>query len=243
MKILVVIDNVIQYEKLKNIFLKYNDGSFEVHFKHSVVRSAIWDHPDFKNIQDRVVDVKKEIDSIISVYSLVFSVHCFQFFPSKLVNSVRCINVHPGYNPINRGWYPQVFSIIHNLPIGATIHEMDEKLDNGNIIARQFVETDISDTSLSIYNRVLEVEITLFEKYFWQMLQGTYVPIVPENAGNMFTKNDFNNLCKIDLDQQGTFLEFYNRLRALSHGDYKNAYLIDNTTGKKVFLKLDIEYE
>jgi dTDP-4-amino-4,6-dideoxyglucose formyltransferase len=241
-KVLVVIDNILQYDRIKKLIdVRKPDANFT--FKHSIIKSAIWEHPDFKNENNSIIDVKKQKDEIINSFDLVISVHCFQFFPKELVNGVRCINIHPGYNPINRGWYPQVFAIVNDLPIGATIHEMDEKLDNGPVIAREFVEKYPWDTSLTIYNRVLEKEMKLFEKNIDAIIHGTYKTILPENNGNIYSKNDFKNLCKIELNEEKSFRYFYDLLRALSHGDYKNAFIIDPETGKKIYIKLEISYE
>lgn len=240
--VLIIIDNIQQYERIKKIIEKREEIA-KFNFRHSIVKSAIWEHPDFKNHTNSIIDVKKQLDEIIGSFDLVISVHCFQFFPKQLVNSVRCINIHPGYNPINRGWYPQVFAIVNNLPIGATIHEMDEKLDNGPIIARELVEKYSWDTSLTIYNRVLEKEMKLLENNFESIIHGTYKTIIPESLGNLFSKNDFKNLCRIDINEENSFQYFYDLLRALSHGDYKNAYFVDPITGRKIYLKLEISYE
>lgn len=191
----------------------------------------------------RIVDLRKSdyIDQIVEKYDLVFSIHCKQLFPPKLVNSVKCINVHPGYNPINRGWYPQVFAIINNRCIGATIHEIDEYLDHGDIIAREMVEQTMSDTSLSLYNKVVEKEIELLKKNLLKILHGTYTKTPPEKEGFVYTKKDFNALCHINLDMQTTVADVINRLRALTHGDYKNAYFIDPATNEKFFISIQIE--
>ena len=84
--------------------------------------------------------ISENLEIIIESYDLVISIHCKQLFPKKMIDNVRCFNVHPGYNPINRGWYPQVFAIINDLEVGATIHEITEDLDGGAIIARRFVK-------------------------------------------------------------------------------------------------------
>ncbi|PKP05676.1 MAG: hypothetical protein CVU10_10010 [Bacteroidetes bacterium HGW-Bacteroidetes-5] len=241
-KVLIIIDNIIQYDRFKNVIKQKGRKDVKFIFKHSPIKSDIWNHPDFKDLIFSQIDVKKEYDYIIQNFNLIISVHCFQLFPSELVKKIRCINIHPGYNPINRGWYPQVFSIVHNLPIGATIHEIDEKLDHGSIIARKFVNKYIWDTSFSIYNRVLNAEIELFEEFFDLIIDSNYKIINPENEGNIFLKKDFYELCKIDLEERGTFLDFYNKLRALSHGKYKNAWFEDPISGKRIFLKLEIDY-
>ena len=238
-KILVVTDNRLQYDKIKIIIAEHHRKDIEFKFRHSNVQTDIWEHPDFKN-QNKIIDVREKATWIIDNFDLVISVHCYQFFPANLVNGVRCVNVHPGYNPINRGWYPQVFSIIHDLQIGATIHEMDEKLDNGPIICRKFVEKYSWDTSLSIYTRVLEAELLLFNEYFNAIIDGSYETTTPEKKGNFFSKKDFYDLCEIDLEEKVSFKEAVNRLRALNHGNYNNAYFIDPLSGEKVYLKLEL---
>lgn len=241
-KVLIITDNKLQYERIKSVIEEKKRTDVRFDFYHSNIYTEIWEHEDFKN-KDKIIDVKKKSSWIIENYELVISVHCFQFFPPQLVNNIRCVNIHPGYNPINRGWYPQVFAIINDLQIGATIHEMDEKLDNGPIIARNFVEKYPWDTSFTLYQRVLEEELRLFSQNFNKLLDNSYEVIKPETAGNMFSKKDFYDLCEIDLNQIVSFKDAINRLRSLTHGDYFNAHFVDHKSGKKVFLKLSLTPE
>jgi dTDP-4-amino-4,6-dideoxyglucose formyltransferase len=240
--ILVITDNTTQYDRFKALVedRKFNGVNFT--FRHSHVISPIHQHPDFKD-KNHVIAVKESVQELIDKYDLIISLHCFQLFPPALVNAVKCINIHPGYNPVNRGWYPQVFAIINKLPIGATIHEMDAQLDNGPIIARKLVAYNTWDTSIDIYNRVLETEMELLEKNIDNILKNTYTVLQPEPGGNLFLKKDFNNLCKIDLDETGTFASFIDRLRALTHGAYKNAWFIDEQTGRKVYVSIQLNPE
>jgi methionyl-tRNA formyltransferase len=185
------------------------------------------------------VRIKDSVDELISKYDLVFSLHCKQIFPAKLVNNVKCINIHPGLNPDNRGWFPQVFSILNGLPCGATIHEIDEALDHGNIICQKEVKIELWDTSFTAYNKILDAEIELLSEHFESILKGTYTSAAPGREGNVNLKKDFDALCGIDLNDTDTFLNHINRLRALTHGNYANAYFTDKD-GNKVFLKLEL---
>jgi methionyl-tRNA formyltransferase len=189
------------------------------------------------------LDVKKEYQQAIDAYDLVFSAHCKQIFPAELVKAVKCVNLHPGYNPHNRGWFPQVFSIINGLPLGATLHEIDEKLDHGAIIDREKVAVKASDTSKTAYDRVQAAELELLERDLPKILKGEYEVFEPEEEGNLNLKKDFDTLCEIDLNETVTFQEAINRLRALTHTPYKNGYFIDPDTGKKVWLGLNLEEE
>jgi methionyl-tRNA formyltransferase len=159
-----------------------------------------------------------------------------------IANGVRCINVHPGLNPFNRGWYPQVFSILNGLPAGVTIHEIDEKLDHGPIIVQRAYTLQPWDTSGSAYAKIMELERDLLLEYFETIRKGTYESYAPQGEGNINLQKDFEQLRHIDMDQTGSYRQFINRLRALSHNEYRNAYFIE-PSGKKVFIKLTLEPE
>ncbi|MCA0931589.1 dTDP-4-amino-4,6-dideoxyglucose formyltransferase [Lutimonas saemankumensis] len=190
-------------------------------------------------------DLRKEqiIEKILDEFNLIISLHCKQIFPKKLVENVRCINIHPGYNPYNRGWYPQVFSILNDWLIGATIHEIDFELDNGPIIDRAIVNKSSWDTSGSLYDRILNKELELIEKNIVDIINCNYNTINPEIKGKVFYKRDFNKLLELDLKEQLTMGDAIKRLRALTHYNYENAFYIDEKTQKKVFIKLDLRVE
>ena len=186
------------------------------------------------------VKVKTDFRSIISNHNLVISLHCKQLFPKELVESVRCVNVHPGLNPFNRGWFPQVFSILNGLPTGATIHEIDEHLDHGNIIAQKEVPNFKWDTSIDIYDRVLEAELELIQQHLSSILDGSYATTQPSTEGNVNLKKDFDKLCQLDLNKKQTVSETIDLLRALTHGTYQNAYFIDPESGEQVYISVKL---
>lgn len=185
------------------------------------------------------VNVKTQSDELSRRYSLIISAHCKQIFPPELVTGVRCINVHPGFNPSNRGWYPQVFSIINKKQAGATIHLMTPEIDGGPILYRQAVEIYECDTSLDVYNRVVDVEKSLLDSHMPEILTGNYLPFTPESDGNYNSIADFRALCQLDLNSKATLREHLDLLRALSHGSFMNAYFID-ASGKRVYVRVTL---
>ncbi|MGF1426415.1 formyltransferase family protein [Kitasatospora sp. LaBMicrA B282] len=50
------------------------------------------------------------------------------------------INVHPGFLPEVRGNHPYIWSVIHNLPQGATAHLIDAGVDRGPILVSRRLE-------------------------------------------------------------------------------------------------------
>ena len=140
-----------------------------------------------------VLNIKKSNLDYYKPYCLIISLHCKQLFPDWLANGFRCINIHPGLNPYNRGWYPQIFSIINGLPIGGTIHEIDTKLDHGNIIAQKEVTSWSWDNSYTLYLRVIKAEIELLRNNFMDILNNTYTTTPPAMEGNINLKAIFYN--------------------------------------------------
>jgi len=238
MKILIFTDNLYMY----NNFIKIikNKRLDKLHyFEYACSPSNII----FKHINNvKELNIKSNINNIINKFNLIISCHSKQIFPSSLVNNIRCINIHPGLNPYNRGWYPQVFSIINKMPLGATIHEMDEEIDHGNIIIQKKIKVQSWDTSLTAYNRVLNAEIKLLDISIESIINSEYQSIPMEKEGNYNSKQDFNELCKLNLTEITTIGNLIDKLRALTHGIHKNAYFIDSENNK-VFININLEKE
>jgi dTDP-4-amino-4,6-dideoxyglucose formyltransferase len=188
------------------------------------------------------IDFKKHqtIAAAKNLYDLIFSLHCKQIFPPDLIASVTCVNMHPGFNPCNRGWYPQVFSIINSKPIGATIHLMDEAIDHGAIIDQISVDMRSSDTSLDVYERVLDAEKILIRNNLLKIVTGEFRSTITPSEGNYNSIKDFRSLCNLNLDDIASLREHVNLLRALSHGTFKNAFFLDEY-GEKVFIRVILE--
>lgn len=199
----------------------------------------------FNNLENKVdvLNLKSNNDlNYLKSKDLIISMHSKQLFPANLFSTVRCVNVHPGYNPINRGWYPQVFAIINDNLVGVTIHEIDETIDGGKIIFREKVKKLEHDTSLSLYNRIISKEIQMLKKNINVLITGNYKSNKPNYLGNLNLKKDFFKLCEIDLDEKVTFKQAIDKLRSLSHKPYRNAFFY-NENKKKIYINIDLEEE
>lgn len=230
----------------KILLISDNEKQFIRFYKIIKDRNLLDDFRFYQSINGNIhdldqIDFQDNYQQIIDEYDLLISLHCRQILPKQLISSLPCINVHPGYNPYNRGWYPHVFAIIEEKITGATIHLMDEKVDHGPIIARKEVKTYSWDTSETLYERILEAEIELLSNNLQIIIDGNYSIQSPEFEGILRKRKDFQDICQIELSKNGTFQEFLNRLRALTHGEYKNAYYIDKKTGKKVFVRIILD--
>ena len=102
------------------------------------------------NASDFVVDLRRlGVDLIVSLNT-----------PQRLKPPILtlpthgCVNVHFGMLPRYRGLLPVFHALMNGEPsFGVTVHVMDEKLDNGDILAQRAVPIRSSDTLDSLYPR------------------------------------------------------------------------------------------
>lgn len=236
--ILVITDNEPLYKEFRNIIkdkqLECKNFNFAFSYNNKYLCEVYRDNDEFIPI-----NIKESPSEIINKYDLIISLHCKQIFPPEIVKSTDCVNIHPGFNPYNRGWYPQVFSILNKMPCGVTIHLIDENLDHGDIIVQEEIEIKEWDTSETVYNKIIELEIKLLNENIEKIINKDYKVVRPSLEGNVNLKKDFNELCEIDLDESGTARDFIDRLRALSFSKYNNAYFITKE-GEKVWVNIKL---
>lgn len=240
MRVMVITDNELLYRSFRELIQQEQFNSTDFDFFFSEVNKAFtikYSNNDFKPI-----NIRKSLDKVLDCYQLIISLHCKQLFPANLVKLVRCVNVHPGFNPYNRGWFSQVFSIINKLPFGVTIHEMDEQLDHGAIIVQQEIEILPWETSLDVYKKMQKVEIKMLTLHLRDILDNNYKKKTPVFEGNINYKRDYDALCEINLDKSVTFREAIDYFRAMSFSDYKNAFFYDDDR-RKIFVEIKMEIE
>ncbi len=237
MKIFVLTDNRFVYQNALRILRDLEGVKIDSYCSPASAENFA---DEIRAGQMSVISLKSEFSRLL-LYNLGISCHCKQIFPSALVNAVRCINIHPGLNPYNRGWYPQVFAILNKMPVGVTIHEMDEDVDHGPVIVQKLVQANSWDTSLDLYNRILKAEIELFREWAPKLVSGKYTACRPAAEGNYNSRQAYSDLCEINLDQTLTFREAIDYLRAMSHPPFDNAWFAAD--GKRIFVRLDLKPE
>ena len=152
-----------------------------------------------------------------------------------------CINLHPAYLPFNRGSYPNVYAITDGTPAGATLHYMDEGIDTGDIIERVQVPIEPTDTGKTLYAKLEDACVTLFQATWPKLLDGSAgrTPQSELEEGTTHKYADAEGFDEIDLTKEykaGTLLDI---LRARTFAPYKSAYFVDEN-GEKVYVRVDL---
>ncbi len=69
------------------------------------------------------------------------------------------INFHPGVLPENRGLDNLKWAIYNNLPQGVTTHLIDENIDVGQQIYKEFIDLDLEDTIFDVNSKIFDLQM------------------------------------------------------------------------------------
>lgn len=159
----------------------------------------------------------------------LLSVHHPDLIPQAILDVPveGALNLHPALLPYNRGWHTPSWSILEGTPYGATLHWMDAGVDTGPIAMQRELPVRPAETANELYQRVLELELEVFEDAISLMAERA-LPANPQaNGGTAHTKADLAKLQRLDLDETLTGREWLNRLRALTTNSVNEAAYIE----------------
>lgn len=150
-----------------------------------------------------------------------------------------CLNVHPGLLPDARGYNPNVWSIVEDLPAGASIHWMDEGIDTGDLVATREVPVSFADTGKDLYERLEAACYELFVDTWPAIEDGDVAATEQGDADASYHEQaDFEDLCALDPDAEYTVRDLLDRLRALTFPPFDNAHL--EVDGERYYVEVDI---
>lgn len=206
MKILALIDDLVIKTALESIINKKNFKDVEVNYVYS------YNEHHIEQVNFKPVNIKEEFKNIIGKYDLIFSL-CSQVFTKELVENVKCINFHFGLLPYACGVFPIVFSIINNIPIGVTVHLMDEKIDHGDIIYQEKVDILTIDQYREIEKKCQKRLINILENNIENLIYGNYQTYKQDDEKRRyFSIKDLDSI-GIKKEEKCEMQEFLDRLK------------------------------
>jgi methionyl-tRNA formyltransferase len=183
------------------------------------------------------VDLLRSLD-----LDYVVGVHFPYILPETVLALPRLgvVNLHPAYLPYNRGWHTASWAILDKTPIGATLHFMDSGLDTGDIITQREIEIRPYDTGQTLYQRVLDLEVELFEEA-WPLLASGNPPRTPQapDEGTRHDRADLGADTVRRIDLNGPALDALRTLRALTTNDLSEAAYFE-VEGRRYLVQITI---
>ena len=122
---------------------------------------------------------------------LIISVAAPVIFKADLIRLPRlgCINIHNGMLPRYRGMLPNFWQMYHGeRQVGITVHEMNEKLDDGRIILQEPVAIEPGETLNSLIRRTKLIGAHVMVRAIEALRTGTAAPREnPATEGTYFS--------------------------------------------------------
>lgn len=148
---------------------------------------------------------------------------------TEIRSKVRCLNFHPGILPIHRGSGAYSWVIINGeRKAGVTLHEIDQSIDHGPIIAIEEWVVKPDDTAESLFRKAEEQILWMFRRHFDSLLHGTYETMPQdESQARLYYRKD--------LDRAKDLTRF---ARAFHFTGKEQAYYF-NAKGEKIYLKYE----
>ncbi len=161
------------------------------------------------------------------------------------------LNLHYSLLPSYRGVYPVNWAIINGeRRTGFTYHFVNEEIDDGEIFMQVEVPVHLSDTARTLQSRLDDIVCHHFDELIERLLTydlGSRLRDTQKKKGardDYYSREKFEKTCLIDLNKSYQGVEFFNLLRGLAFfEDSKNAYVIDDESGQKIYISLNLREE
>jgi methionyl-tRNA formyltransferase len=199
-----------------------------------------------------VLTLSEEEDLLEYEFDWLLSVYYPNILEKALLDHPQegALNLHQAELPRYRG--SNVFS--HSImnardddywQHGTTLHFMAPRVDAGDVVARRFAEITEEDTARSLYERVREESVALFEEELPNIVDSSVAEDrTPQESFDgeryYYAKDSLDDLKEIPIEALSNpdrEKELYDRIRALDFPPHEPAWTRLN--GKKVYLTKD----
>lgn len=172
---------------------------------------------------------------------LIVCVHFPLLIPSEVLSVPRVgvLNLHPAYLPWGRGWHTPSWALLEGTPAGATLHFMDAGVDSGDIVDQQRLEIDPGDTAHSLYARLKELELEVFERAWPLLAAGTYQRRPQPERGTRHRRDELLDEGLQRIDPEAPARELLLKLRALTTDRWEEAAWYESE-GRRYRVRVEI---
>jgi len=168
----------------------------------ALIKPESLNHPDvIKTISDA-----KPILGVMLDYGLLIPKNIIDLFPRGI------INLHPSLLPRHRGAIPAVSTILEgDAKTGVTVIKINEKYDQGEIIAQEEEPVLQDDTPPFLYDRLFRKGVTLLMQVLPEYLAGSITPKPQPKSDAPYEKRLTKGSGRIDWSQSDPDLERFIR--------------------------------
>lgn len=159
----------------------------------------------------------KEFETIATKPDMIVVISYGVILRDNVLNSAKCINIHPSSLPKYRGPSPIRTAILNgDKTMDVCLMKVVAELDAGDVYMRKNIVIDENDTNEDMENKVSKIAIEMLNEYLKNPNQ--YSPI-PQSGKPTFTRK-FEGTDEI-IDWKKSAQQIHNQIRALGCGRTK----------------------
>lgn len=135
------------------------------------------------------INSKKSLDYFRTLdIDIIFSIAASQIFKEEILKlpEIGCFNIHTSRLPKNRGMMPNFWSLYNykeDSVSAVTIHKMNEKLDDGDILIQQEFKLDPEESLDSLIKRTKKMSVEVFLKAI-EIFNNESFTLIKNNSAN-----------------------------------------------------------
>lgn len=197
-------------------------------------------------------DIKaKSLNELYEISDLIFiSLEFDKIISPNKFQTERLYNIHFSLLPAYKGMYTSVFPLLNGEKYtGVTLHEIDEGIDTGNIIAQEKIDIDINDTCRDVYFKYLKHSQQLFIDHISDIINNRIISYIQNPLVSTYYSKQAIDFSNIVIDFNKTSFQIHNQIRAYIFEEYQlpsvkgkrviKSYLTSDKIGKNYFASME----
>jgi methionyl-tRNA formyltransferase len=205
-------------------------------------KSSIFDAAENRKIPVQVFSTEsKLIDFLPANFDYGFLLWWPKIVSSKLFKLAKYgfINTHPSLLPYGKGKHYNFWALVEQCPFGVTLHQIDEGIDTGPILAQQAIGYDWTDTGGSLYLKAKYAMVDLFQKAYPMIREFSLIPFNQDkNSGSFHLSSELETASQIALEELTTPRALLNKLRARTFPNMPGCWFTEN--GQRYEISIEI---
>lgn len=150
------------------------------------------------------------------------------WLPPEILEIPRygAFNVHDGLLPEYAGFSPVLWALLNGeTHVGVTVHQMNEILDGGPIVAQQAIPVEAQDTTTSLVGKTIELIEPLLEHTLESLEAGTMVKVPQDPSRSTYFHKRSDRESRINFNLSAREIELLVRAQSdpypNAHFDYR----------------------
>jgi methionyl-tRNA formyltransferase len=154
--------------------------------------------------------------------------------------SAGIVNIHGGFLPHCKGKNPNAWAIMDEVKAGVTLHQIDEKIDEGKLIAQAEIQVLPDMTAKDLYLLLETASFDLITSEFPNYICGeSELTDFDDVEGSYHAGKDLSDLKCLDLDAPTTARKVLKQLKAATFPPFPGPYFIEDGTEYRISIAID----